>query len=232
MPEQVDQWIVLGRILLAALLGFLIGMERERHGRAAGLRTCILVATAGALLMTLSLHLAQLFAPAGEASAFRLDPGRLPSYAIAGMGFLGAGAIIQGRSTAVGITTAAALWTSTGAGLAVGAGLYLPAFVTVAVALVALVLLPKVSHRLHQEQYVTLKVDCHDPAAQNGIRSLLNEYGVLVRFVGRERCLDSGNVTYNYDLTIHAGNQWSNMLDRLEGVPGVSCYTWSEYRVP
>ena len=138
---DADQLIMIGRIVLAALLGLFIGLERERHGRAAGLRTCMLVAMAGALIMSLSLHLSQLFAPAGVNSMVRMDPGRLASYAIAGMGFLGAGAIIQGRSSARGVTTGAAMWTCTVLGLAVGAGLYLPAIVTVVLVLFALIFL-------------------------------------------------------------------------------------------
>jgi putative Mg2+ transporter-C (MgtC) family protein len=126
------------RILLAGILGLLVGLERERHGRPAGLRTCIMVSMAGALLMGLSLYLSFIFEGKGGDSPYRLDAGRLPSYAVAGMGFLGAGAIIQGKSSARGVTTAAALWTCTGVGLTVGAGLYLSALATVAIVLAVL----------------------------------------------------------------------------------------------
>lgn len=228
----VDLLTMVGRILLAAALGFVIGLERERHGRAAGLRTCMLVATAGALLMGLSLHMAEIFAAAGVDSAFRLDPGRLPSYAIAGMGFLGAGAIIQGRSTAVGVTTAAALWTCTGLGLAVGAGYYWPALTVAAVALFILTVLRRAAAYISHEQYVTLEVECHGGHSWEKVHALLDEYRATVRFAGREHCLGQDKINASFDLTIRSGKRWAQLLEKLEETPGVGCYSWQESKVP
>ncbi|MGD8560972.1 MAG: MgtC/SapB family protein [Desulfarculaceae bacterium] len=228
----IDEQTMVVRILMAAALGFLVGLERERHGRAAGLRTCILVSAAGALLMSLSLHLAQIFSPTGAESAFRLDPGRLPSYAIAGMGFLGAGAIIQGRAHAVGITTAAAMWTCTGVGLAVGAGLYWPALAAVALALASLMLLRGIARRVRHEQSVSLEVESEDAAIQQPLRELLERSGAQVGFVGRKRCLDRGRVVLSLSLTIYSGPKWGDVLAELENLPGLVCYTWREAEVP
>jgi putative Mg2+ transporter-C (MgtC) family protein len=220
------------RILLAGVLGFLVGLERERHGRAAGLRTCILVSIAAALLMSLSLYLSFIFEGEGGNSPYRLDAGRLPSYAIAGMGFLGAGAIIQGKSSARGVTTAAALWTSTGVGLSVGAGLYLPALATVAMVLAVLNLMRPLDRLIRHSQYVTLTVETHEPQTRQAIRDLLEEYKVNILFVGRERCIPAGGVTFIFALAIHSGNQWSDMLQKVEALPGVTCYSWAESKVP
>ena len=229
----VDEPTMILRILLAAGLGLLVGLERERHARAAGLRTCMLVTMAGALLMSLSLHLAHMFQPLGGESAFRLDPGRLPSYAIAGMGFLGAGAIIQGHLSARGVTTAAAMWTCTGVGLAVGAGLYLPALVAVALVLAALNLLRPLSHLIAHEQYVVLAVDGEHKEVNDEVRDLLARYKVVVLFAGRERCmLEGGGVKFNYSLIIPSGMRWNEMLERLEEIPGITCYSWTESKVP
>ena len=230
----LDAWNleIAGRILLAALLGFLVGLERERHGRAAGLRTCTLVAASAALLMALSLYLGRIFAELGAGSVFRLDPGRLPSYAVAGMGFLGAGAIIQGRSTAVGITTAAAMWTLTGVGLAVGAGLYLPALVATALALVVLNLLHRLAQHIPQDQHVTLVLEDCPPASLRKVRSLLDEYGARVQFVGRRRQAGRERLEYTIKLVIRSGSHWGEMLDRLEGIPELGGYQWHESRVP
>lgn len=229
---HVDEPLMIMRIVLAGVLGFLVGLERERHGRAAGLRTCIMVSLAGALLMCLSLYLSQIFEGEGGASPFRLDAGRLPSYAIAGMGFLGAGAIIQGKSSARGVTTAAALWTCTGVGLAVGAGLYLPALATVGMVLAVLNLMRPLDRLISHSQYVTLVVETSDPGVHPLLRELLKEYSVGVIFEGRDRCVPEQTMTYSYSLVIRSGSHWNDMLQRLEKLPGVTCYSWAESRVP
>ncbi len=229
---DVDQLTMIWRIVLAAGLGLLVGLERERHGRAAGLRTCMLVAMAGALIMSLSLHLSQIFGPAGVRSIMRMDPSRLASYAIAGMGFLGAGAIIQGRASARGVTTGAAMWTCTVVGLAVGAGLYLPALATVGLVLAALVLLRGLGHRLRQDQYVTLEVETTDLEVRQPIRELCARFGVRILFAGRERCRGTNLLKLTYSLAIQSGPSWGDFLDELEGLPGVTCYCWQEAKVP
>lgn len=229
---DIDQITMIGRIALAAVLGLLIGLERERHGRAAGLRTCMLVAMAGALIMSLSMHLAQLFAPAGVSSMIRMDPSRLASYAIAGMGFLGAGAIIQGRASARGVTTGAAMWTCTVVGLAVGAGLYLPAIATVLLVLFALIFLRRVARRLNQDQYVTLEVDSVAEGVREAIRTLCGRYNARIMFAGRESCQDTQFVKLTYSLAIESGPQWNEFLNELEDIPGITCYKWQESKVP
>jgi len=220
------------RILVAAGLGLVIGLDRELHGRAAGLRTCLLVAMSGALVMSLSLYLAQVFAGHAADSVVRLDPARLPSYAIAGMGFLGAGAIIQGRLRSRGVTTGAAMWACTGIGLAVGAGLYLPALAATAITLVALKFFREIATRLTREQNVMLRLELSDPAAEDPVRALLKENKARIMFAGRDRCLESNTVVVSLSLTIRSGSSWREMLEKMESIPGVSCYAWQEAEVP
>ena len=85
------------KIVLAGLLGGLVGFEREAHGQAAGFRTYILVALGSCLIMMVSINMETIYRHLGAQSTVRLDPGRIASYALAGMGFLGAGAIITGK---------------------------------------------------------------------------------------------------------------------------------------
>ncbi len=126
------------KFLLAAILGGAIGFERERHGQAAGFRTNIIVALAACLMMILSLYIEELYRNFDSSSAIRIDPARIASYAIASMGFLGAGAIIKGQGSIKGLTTAAGLWLVTAIGLSVGAGLFFPA---IAITIFSLVIL-------------------------------------------------------------------------------------------
>ncbi len=231
MVLMVDQNTMLLRIALAAGLGLLIGMERERHGRAAGLRTCMLVAMAGALVMSLSLYLTDMFGPHGAVSAVRLDPSRLPSYALAGMGFLGAGAIIQGRRSARGVTTGAAMWTCTGVGLAVGAGLYWPSLLTVALTLVALMGLRGPERLIRHHQYVTLRVE-GATGIHEKIKGLLAAHHARLAFAGREHCTETDEITYTYSLDIRSGSEWDALLDEVAATPGVRCYSWQQSEVP
>ncbi len=126
MFDLQSSLLELGKLVLAALLGGAIGFERETHGQAAGVRTNILVGVGACLMMILSLHMEELFRHLNADSTVRLDPGRIASYAIASMGFLGAGAIIKGKGSVRGLTTAAGLWLVTGIGLSVRRRSYFP----------------------------------------------------------------------------------------------------------
>ena len=127
------------RLALAAVLSGIIGFEREAHGRAAGLRTHILVCVGSALIMLTSLYIFDIYI-----SRVSLDPTRLATGVITGIGFLGAGTIIRSGASIKGLTTAASIWAVAGVGLAVGCGFYIGAFATTAIMLVALLFLRKV----------------------------------------------------------------------------------------
>jgi putative Mg2+ transporter-C (MgtC) family protein len=129
----------IGRILLAVFLSGIVGLEREAKGRAAGLRTHILVSVGSTLIMLLGLYLG---------GSDRTDPTRLAAQVVSGIGFLGAGTIVQSRDSIRGLTTAASLWASAGIGLAVGAGFYLGAVWTTGVVLATLILLSSVERRM------------------------------------------------------------------------------------
>lgn len=106
------------RLLLAALLSGLIGLERTLRRKPAGLRTHILVAVGSALIMMISIEIGLLFPDAN------VDPSRIASNVVAGLGFLGAGTIIRSGSSVHGLTTAASLWATGAIGLGVGLGYY------------------------------------------------------------------------------------------------------------
>jgi len=116
------------RLLLAAALGAIIGYQRERAGKQAGLRTHTLICVGSALFTVASIY--------GFGSD---DSGRVAAGVVAGIGFIGAGAIIRGGEGIVaGLTTAATIWAVAGVGVAAGAGLYLISSVTAALVLVVL----------------------------------------------------------------------------------------------
>ena len=124
------------RLGTALILGSLIGVEREKKGRSAGLRTHILVCVGSALIMLVSIHLHDFYGEKG-------DPGRIAAGVITGIGFLGAGTIIRSKEGIRGLTTAASIWVSSGIGLASGAGYFSAAFAVTIIALLTLYILKR-----------------------------------------------------------------------------------------
>lgn len=137
--RDVSSWPVLPigtitvRLLLAAVMGGAIGIEREWRRRPAGLRTHILVAVASALFAILTLEIVHAEIIQGE--AIRTDPIRMIEAVTAGVAFLAAGTIIQSRGNVQGITTGAGLWLAGAVGVACGLGLWSIALLAVAIGL-------------------------------------------------------------------------------------------------
>src|ERR671914_440410 len=131
MPSMSDAELI-RRLLTAALLGALLGFEREIKQKSAGLRTNILIAVGSALFTLMSYQFAQ------SAGA---DPGRVAAQIVTGIGFLGAGAIMRTGSGVQGLTTAATVWVNAAVGVAAGGGEYRLACLRTAVTLCALLLL-------------------------------------------------------------------------------------------
>jgi putative Mg2+ transporter-C (MgtC) family protein len=150
MPQEFLQSLpkaihlgLLGRLGLAVLLGGAVGLERELHEKPAGLRTNILICLGAALFTHLSLHFSS-WGGVGTPS----DPARVASQIVSGIGFLGAGAIIQSRGNVTGLTTAATIWMVAAIGMAVGGGSEEVAVGGTVLILLVLVGLGAVEHRV------------------------------------------------------------------------------------
>uniref|UniRef100_C6E796 MgtC/SapB transporter n=1 Tax=Geobacter sp. (strain M21) TaxID=443144 RepID=C6E796_GEOSM len=146
------------RLLLASILGGLIGLEREVHGRPAGFRTHLLVSLGSCLFCLTSIEVYQIYGDFSGTVPVGIDPGRIAAQVVTGIGFLGAGAIIRERASIRGLTTAACLWVAAGLGIACGLGLFQMAVVVTAIALINLLLLKQVEKRLNRDIYVMVKV--------------------------------------------------------------------------
>lgn len=138
---MIDEFTVFQEVLpsvsiklgVALLCGFLLGMERETKEKPAGLRTIILITVGSALFMIVSDLIARV--TESPADITRVDPSRIASQVVTGIGFLGAGAILQSHGSVRGLTTAATIWVAAGIGLCVGVG-----FPTLGVGITLLVL--------------------------------------------------------------------------------------------
>jgi putative Mg2+ transporter-C (MgtC) family protein len=138
MPlEAIPWWEMLARLILAAIIGAVIGWNPQRAHKPAGMRTHIMVSLGSALIMMISLELFLRYAGQSQ----NIDPGRIAAQVVTGIGFIGAGTIIHAEGGLVrGLTTAASVWAVAGIGLACGAGMYILAGLGTAVALGALAL--------------------------------------------------------------------------------------------
>jgi putative Mg2+ transporter-C (MgtC) family protein len=132
MTPGVTDFEMIQRLLLAAVLGGLVGLEREMRQKSAGLRTNTLIAIGSALFTLMSIELAE-----GTSA----DGTRIAAQIVTGIGFLGAGAIMRTDSGIQGLTTAATVWVNAAIGLAVGGGEYHLAFIATGVTLVVLLAL-------------------------------------------------------------------------------------------
>jgi len=134
--------VSIGRLLVAVALGGAVGLERQVHGRPAGLRTHILVCLGSALAMILTASLGP-----------NVDPGRALAGIVTGVGFLGAGVIVKSKEIVRGLTTAACIWFVAALGVVIGQGLYAIALASTAIAIVILVFFDWFAHRLPSVSY-------------------------------------------------------------------------------
>ncbi len=153
MPMDLNLTIVL-RLLLASLLGGMIGLERELHHKPAGLRTNLFMCVGATLFTILSGQLA------GELGG---DHTRIAAQIIPGIGFIGAGAILRDRGGVVGLTTAATIFVVASIGMAVGAGMYWTATYTALMCLLALSILGWIENRVLKSRMMIFRLTASDP---------------------------------------------------------------------
>ena len=236
--EYMEYWYVMsgefGKLIIAAFISGLIGFERESHGQAAGFRTYIIVGVGSCLMMLLSLHIEELYQHLNSNSVVRLDPGRIASYAIASMGFLGAGAIIKGRGAVKGLTTAAGLWVVTGMGLSIGAGHILETVFATVIILISLHWLHPITEIAGRRIYSTLTVKLKridDPLDEiKKILSGIPEFAVQT--IDYEHELASQTITYRLRLFSKEKEKWKELVRTLSAIQGAIEIKWEESDVP
>ena len=142
---MILNWSGIFRLTLAAVLAALIGYDREKQNKAAGIRTNVIVAVISCVIMILSVEVAKF---GSSATGVEGDPARLAAQVVSRIGFLGAGTIIKQEDKVEGLTTAASLWGVAGLGLAVGYGLYDISIAAALIIFISLRIAPSVKRRL------------------------------------------------------------------------------------
>ena len=221
---------VIGRLLLASLLGGLVGLEREVHGRPAGVRTYLLLSLGSALIMVISEYLFVKFQGQIPGVAVSVDPGRIAAQAITGIGFLGAGVILRYKDTIRGLTTAACVCVVCAVGLAIGGGFYLFGTLVTGLTVTSLLILKKVEKMLKRDWYKEMEVISEDlPGQIDRIQEVIDKYNFKVINQGIRKDLQKKELTAYFLLrlrTVFPDRRVLQEIFDLEGVKRVDL----EYR--
>ncbi|MCM2265338.1 MAG: MgtC/SapB family protein [Desulfuromonadales bacterium] len=213
---------VLVKLVLAAIAGGVVGLEREKHGRPAGLRTHLLVALGACLMMIVSEAFQLKYAAFDTTSAVRLDPGRTAAQIITGIGFLGAGVIIKEGITVRGLTTAASLWLVAGLGMAFGMGLFLPGAMATVLALMSLIFLKMLEPIINKDRYLDIAVTANNrPGLQDELEKLFVERRLRITDVRSHVDLQHDEIILEYVLTQHRRRMGRELTDMVAGLEGV-----------
>jgi putative Mg2+ transporter-C (MgtC) family protein len=213
-PEIDPLWAIL-RLLIAVVLGGLIGFERGQHHQVAGFRTHILICMGSCLIMEVGLILAGPDAGSG-------DPARLAAQIVSGIGFLGAGAIIRWGMDVHGLTTAASVWSVSAIGLCIGAGLYVLAIACTLMMFLVLRLLAPISHRIAPRvvlHVLTLRgKDIHK--RMDELRALLERFHLTLDNVSMEYDRATAICTIRCQIWIPSeGFQTPDFIEDLQTIP-------------
>lgn len=178
---MITDFEIVLRLLMSALFGGAIGMERENHNRPAGLRTHILVSIGSTLAMLVSAY----------AMPENADPSRIAAQVISGIGFLGAGTILRTGNHIKGLTTAASLWVCAGIGLAIGSGYYLGSIATLVIVLLSLVFLGRAEVNMLRGANKLVKITSTDRVGLIGdVGAIFGEHNISIRNVAIEDIQD------------------------------------------
>ena len=214
---------IIMRIILASLLGGIVGLERETQNQPAGLRTHIILVTGATLAMVLSLNAPFLFtkSPLG-------DPVRIAAQVVSGIGFLGAGAILRYGPQIKGLTTATSLWTMAIVGLCVGAGLFFPAVATTALLIIVLTVISLLEENLIQP-VITMQIVLK-AADRTGLLSDLKK--VVLQFSeGSESTLysvkknmEENRINIEITLKTKNSNAFEEIIEEIADIDGVRSF--------
>ena len=205
------------RMVLAAILGAAIGLEREIHEHPAGMRTHLLVSLGSAIFTVLSIH-----GFGGIAGQAPVDPTRIAAQIVSGIGFLGAGAILKYGTSIRGLTTAASLWTAAAVGMAAGAGEWLIAAVGTFIVIFSLWPLNRLVERMHKPgtRALRLRMEVGRLEALGDVSRLLADRRVEMAGINTQR-MGKGRYEVELQLRMPQGGRPQDILGAITAIPDV-----------
>jgi putative Mg2+ transporter-C (MgtC) family protein len=193
------------RLIMAAILGSLIGFERSYHGRPAGLRTHALVCTASSLLMLFTVFQWELLQGI-PIETIRVDPTRMAQGIMTGIGFLGAGVVLKEKLTIRGLTTATSIWITAAIGIIVGMGFFSAAAMGTVLTLIILTVFGGIERKFPTYTFSRLTVRCNrqDVIGRDALMELVRSHDFKASIPSYQ--LEDAGRCFRYMLTIHTKN--------------------------
>ena len=222
MESELSWWIdssILFRLILAVLLGGVVGMEREMHGRPAGFRTHIVVCLGAAMMIIGSEYYQNHMHPETV-----FDPNRMAAGIITGIGFLGAGAIMREENVVRGLTTAGCIWFVAGLGIVIGKGLFPLALWGTLLVFVMLVFFRYVESWMSVENYgelvLRMNLDHFEPVKQRATE-IIHENDFLIQETRYRVDRVNNEAQLNFVLTYNRGKDQEGLLTAISGLEGI-----------
>lgn len=218
---MLPTWELMLRIFVGAVLGGIIGLERDIHGRPVGFRTYMIVAMTAATFMVISAHFT-FFQKYPDGAPVEVDVSRIAASVVSGIGFLAGGAILKTGITIQGLTTAAALWLVTAIGMCAGSGMYALAFAVTIMGLLALGLLRlfEGNHAAGYRRVFTLELGGNLASLQRVLDQLADAGVVFTEFDYSKAVADNRiEVTFEARVRPEVGVQ--DLIRKIEQDPDV-----------
>lgn len=207
------------KLFVSFLLGAVIGIERQFRRREAGMRTFTLICMGSAAAMLISIWIPQCYP-----NFLNGDPGRIAAQVLTGIGFLGAGAIMQSHGSIHGLTTAACIWVVAVIGLAVGAGMYVPALIGTGLTLVTLISLEKLEKRMFLNgvnKILTITCTTATPDLK-AVRKILEGKNIYIVSVSFESLFELNKAIITYKVNVKAQSSYMNLFSEIRTLGYVS----------
>lgn len=212
---EVTTSTVVVRLIISFILGGLIGVERQLRRRDAGMRTFTLICVGSAAAMLISIWIPQTYT-----NFLNGDPGRIAAQVLTGIGFLGAGAIIQNRGSIQGLTTAACIWVVAVIGLAAGAGMFMAATVTTGATLFVLLSMEKLEKRMFLDgvnKILTITCSTSTPELKK-IREIVQSKNIYIVSFSYENDYEKQISTITYKVNVKSKSSYSVLFAEIHNL--------------
>ena len=209
---KIDIWTTIVRLIISFLLGAIVGTERQMRRREAGLRTFTLICLGSTMAMLISIWIPQIYP-----NFLNGDPGRIAAQVLTGIGFLGAGAIIQSRGSVYGLTTAACIWVVAVIGLAVGAGMFTAAIIVTALTVTILISLERFEKRMLLDgvnKILVIVCSTAEPDLKR-MRKTLEEQNVYVMSNSYELNYETNTAVLTYKVNVKPRSSYTSLFTAI-----------------
>ncbi|WP_297987177.1 MgtC/SapB family protein [Anoxybacillus sp.] len=213
---------VLMKLGISAVLGLIIGLERELKRKPVGLKTCLVISIVSCLLTIVSIESAYTFP---KAAHINMDPLRLAAQIVSGIGFLGAGVILRrGNDSISGLTTAALIWGAAGVGVAVGANFYIEAILGVIFLIASVELIPLVTTvfgpKQLREKELSVKLIVLDATKISEVIEAIKQKNIRIKTV-RIKDLDNGNHFVELKVSVDQKRATTDVYEFIHQIPSI-----------